>query len=87
MADVSLKGVTVLLMSALCVTFVASHASMVSPINWFDQLNWFQEGDRWFRDYLGMRSGAMCLAGCEIRNSEICQKTPLTCQKLHDPGC
>ena len=87
MANISLRVVAIFLMVTFCVTLVNTHATMVYPINWFDRLNWFQEGGRWFLDYLGMRSGAMCNAGCTIRNSEICQKTPSLCQKMRNPGC
>lgn len=50
-------------------------------------MNWFPTEKGWRFEYIGMKSGGMCLPGCSIKTSEICPKTPWACDGDKNPGC
>jgi len=68
------------------VLFVESHANMLIPNNWFDHQKWLQQlGYKKF-DYIGMKSGLQCAAGCDYRGDEICPGESNNCG-VPAPGC
>jgi len=69
------------------VLYAEAHGAMVIPNNWFDHPKWLQEYGYNKFDYIGIKAGLHCKAGCDFRGDEVCPGRPKENCGIPKPGC
>jgi len=77
-----------LMLATVWVGEVGCHGNMVLPHSWFDFKQYYPDGKGEYSfDYIGMKSGYQCFAGCMIPAERICNDE-YPCKDVNGhPGC